>query len=180
MKFFSTHLVRRIDDSALASVIIINIPFSLRQTNLMEKENQYFSEVSALTICLVDCINKRGVTDVCCMFNMDFNAFLMETRRIFNWYVGNNASGTFQWIFFVPFESGCQNVLGFLTLFLTRSWKNTVILRLYLFCGEMMGGAGMNRRKKMPTRKFCPCVYISLTQITLWLFWINEAPGAKW
>lgn len=84
MKLFSTHLVRRIDDSALASVIIINIPFSLRQTNLMEKENQYFSEVSALTICLVDCINKRGVTDVCCMFNMDFNGFLMETRRIFN------------------------------------------------------------------------------------------------
>jgi len=39
--------------TVLASVIIINIPFSLSQTNLMEKQNQYFSEMSALT-CLCE------------------------------------------------------------------------------------------------------------------------------
>lgn len=154
----------------------------------MEKQNQYFSKMSALwdarAICLVDCINKRGVTDVCCMFNMDFNGFLMEIRRIFNWYVGNNASSTFQWIFFVPFENDSQNVLYFLTVVLDMKLEKTIIFRLFCFIPfiswRMMDSTDVNRRKNMQTMKFCPCVYISLTQITLWLFWINEAPGAKW
>jgi len=61
--------------------------------------------------------------------------------------------------------------------------RNATIFRLFcfipLFHGEWRVAQAWAKGKKMLTMKCCPCVYISLNQITLWLFWINEAPGAK-
>lgn len=51
MRHFSLNFGRT-DDSVpnrTARVTIINVPFLLRQTNLMKKENQYFSEMSAFS-----------------------------------------------------------------------------------------------------------------------------------